>query len=78
MQAFALFAVCSVLFLPNRAMRRALERFQSYLRTTQSARADFEQKVLRPARQAGAGIEGQLRRSCGPGVPLDLRQAADS
>ncbi|HLX79575.1 MAG TPA: outer membrane lipoprotein chaperone LolA [Burkholderiales bacterium] len=37
-------ALASVLFFQN-AGAASLERFQSYLRTTQSARADFEQKV---------------------------------
>jgi outer membrane lipoprotein carrier protein len=39
-----LIALVSVLFFQN-ANAASLERFQSYLRTTQSARADFEQKV---------------------------------
>ena len=38
-------ALVSVLFFHN-ADAASLERFQSYLRTTQSARADFEQKVF--------------------------------
>jgi outer membrane lipoprotein carrier protein len=38
-------ALASVLFLQN-ANSASLERFQSYVRTTQSARADFEQKVF--------------------------------
>jgi outer membrane lipoprotein carrier protein len=38
-------ALISILFLQN-ANSASLERFQSYLRTTQSARADFEQKVF--------------------------------
>ena len=40
------FFLLSVLFLSFQAAHAAsLERFQSYLRTTQSARGDFEQKV---------------------------------
>ena len=38
------FALFLVLFVPN-SNAASLERFQSYLRTTQSARGDFEQKV---------------------------------
>ena len=39
-----LFASCLILFFPA-ADAASLERFQSYLRTTQAARADFQQKV---------------------------------
>jgi len=35
-----------MLFAPAFAFASGVERFQSYLRTTQSARADFEQKVF--------------------------------
>ena len=38
------FALFLVLFVPN-SNAASLERFQSYVRTTQSARGDFEQKV---------------------------------
>jgi outer membrane lipoprotein carrier protein len=40
-----LFASFLILFLQNSGAA-SLERFQSYLRTTQSARADFQQKVF--------------------------------
>ncbi len=39
-----LFSLCLILFLQN-SNAASLERFQSYLRTTQAARADFQQKV---------------------------------
>ena len=39
------FALFLILFLDN-SDAASLERFQSYLRTTQSARADFQQKVF--------------------------------
>jgi len=39
-----LFALFSILISQN-SLAASLERFQSYLRTTQAARADFEQKV---------------------------------
>lgn len=38
------FFLCSVLLLQS-SQAASLERFQSYVRTTQSARGDFEQKV---------------------------------
>ena len=37
--------LCAVLFLPN-SHAASLERFQSYIRTTQSARGEFTQKVF--------------------------------
>jgi len=40
-----LFALFSVLFIQD-SNATSLERFQSYLRTTQSARADFQQQVF--------------------------------
>ncbi len=40
-----LFALFSLLFFPH-SHATSLERFQSYLRTTQAARADFQQKVF--------------------------------
>jgi outer membrane lipoprotein carrier protein len=39
-----LVAWCFLLFLPG-AQAASIERFQSYLRTTQAAKADFQQKV---------------------------------
>ena len=39
------FCLISVLFLQN-TQAASVDRFQSYLRTTQSARGDFEQKVF--------------------------------
>ena len=41
---YFLFALFSVLFFPD-SHAASLERFQSYLRTTQAARAEFQQKV---------------------------------
>jgi outer membrane lipoprotein carrier protein len=41
----SLFALVLVLFIQD-ASASGLERFQSYLRTTQGARADFQQKVF--------------------------------
>ena len=41
---YLLFALFSILISQN-SLAASLERFQSYLRTTQAARADFEQKV---------------------------------
>jgi len=41
----SLFALVLVLFIQD-ASASSLERFQSYLRTTQGARADFQQKVF--------------------------------
>ena len=38
------FALCFSLFVQN-SQAASVERFQSYLRTTQAARADFQQKV---------------------------------
>lgn len=35
----------ALLFVPASALASSIERFQSYVRTTQAARADFEQKV---------------------------------
>jgi outer membrane lipoprotein-sorting protein len=43
----------------------AVERFRSFLKSTQAARADFEQKVYGREEQAAAGIQGQLRVSSG-------------
>ena len=40
-----LFASCLVLFFSN-SNAASVERFQSFLRTTQAARADFQQKVF--------------------------------
>ena len=42
---YVFFAFLSILFVQN-SDAASLERFQSYLRTTQSARADFQQKVF--------------------------------
>ncbi len=39
-------ALLAVLLAPALALASGVERFQSYLRTTQTARADFEQKVF--------------------------------
>ena len=39
------FALCFLLFFQN-SQAASVERFQSYLRTTQAARADFQQKVF--------------------------------
>jgi len=39
-------ALLAVLLAPALALAAGVERFQSYLRTTQTARADFEQKVF--------------------------------
>jgi len=38
-------ALLALLLVPAAALASGVERFQSYLRTTQTARADFEQKV---------------------------------
>jgi len=38
-------ALLALLLLPAAALASGVERFQAYLRTTQTARADFEQKV---------------------------------
>ena len=38
--------VLAVLLAPALALASGVERFQAYLRTTQTARADFEQKVF--------------------------------
>jgi len=38
-------ALLAVLLAPALALGSGVERFQSYLRSTQTARADFEQKV---------------------------------
>jgi len=40
------FALLFLLFLSSAAQAAAIERFKTYARTTQSARAEFEQKVL--------------------------------
>jgi outer membrane lipoprotein carrier protein len=39
-------ALLLLLLLPAAALASGVERFQAYLRTTQTARADFEQKVF--------------------------------
>ncbi len=39
-------ALLAVLMVPALALASGVERFQSYLRSTQTARADFEQKVF--------------------------------
>ena len=39
-------ALLALLLLPAAALASGVERFQSYLRTTQAARADFEQQVF--------------------------------
>ncbi len=44
-------ALLAPLFLAAAAQASSLERFQTYVRTTQSARADFEQKVYDRSRK---------------------------